>query len=450
MSIEPLAKSLLADAKASRVSRERKAEKRANKNALQNLGVDLLDTVTSGILQSKAQENYVNNFPLQQAMLDQKNLATAKNTYNTHLKAMQSEEGGGNWTTYTSNMLYNQYRKNLVKRSPSYADFAGGEIDHLAQEYADQNTAPIVAAFQNAQKLHRLTKEDPAHIRSLMNSHKLLNPATMGDWVTSKVRRVFDGKTDDEIQTMAVNSIKNDPYLKANKDFLNAVDNISGVRNKAAVASNIAQAAKAVAEKNRFDESNVYETTDFDIKTSDGTITIIPFKNLVSRATDKVVKKIPPNKNDITVIDSESQKDKDALLSTMLTNFNFGSDVQSYVLNKDGVQSYNEAVAQHNEKNKTNIQVYNPRSTADIKVLANILGTISVQPGMLKDGVTDNLVKGLLDSVKPAMIELKMNAINAELRDGKITAQEAADKRKILMEDFKTNFQLMMQAIKGL
>ena len=83
-------------------------------------------------------------------------------------------------------------------------------------------------------------------------------------------------------------------------------------------------------------------------------------------------------------------------------------------------------------------------------VLADILGTITMQPGMLKDGVTDNVVKSLVDSVKPAMLELRMNAVNAELRDGKITVQEAADRRTIIMEDFKTNYQLMIDAVKGL
>lgn len=419
MSIDYLGQSLLADAKASNAARAKQAQKQAKKEAWQGLGLNLLNSVVSGTLQDKAQQNYINNMPLQKAKLDMKNLAAAKSTYQKHYDSMMSKEGGGNWTTYVRNMLFNQYREELMNRSPEYTHFKGGQLDALANEWAENSLKPIVSAFQNAENLHDKTSSDTQHLAKLNASNRLLNPTTMGGWITSKIRRTFDGKTDDEVQQMAVNAIKNDPFIQANRGFLTAINNISGVRNKASLAHDYQRAAKSLSETARADARNAYKVELWNPhKTTDGHIVYTKKVEWRSKKDNSVVYMPKPNKETdvISTVGLDKQQQR-KIVQEMLNVSDLAKDVMP-LLSETGQAEYIQKINQYNETNKKDIDMFNITDPADYKIIAGLLSeTMSLEENR-SSAVSLELAEAYIDNMDMTDLNRLEHTLGNKLEKG--------------------------------
>ena len=237
MSIEPLAKSLLAGAKQTRQSEIRRAEKLGEKNALLGLGVKFLDSIGTNILQNRAQQDYVNNFEKNVQGLDLKRVKNVKDHFGTIMKDKQNSKLG--WNDFTKSWLTNLYRAETYKNIKPELRVEGRAWESYIDQYVEPNVEGFAKLFEEMEDNYNIADASPEVKQRAYALYKRTQPTTVGSYITNKVAGMFDGKTDDEVKADALAAIRNSKTVQGNRSLLEQWSKIEKQKNALGIASTL-------------------------------------------------------------------------------------------------------------------------------------------------------------------------------------------------------------------
>jgi len=421
MSIEQLGKSLLADAKASRASRERKAEKRAEKEALIGLGVNLLGGVANRILTTQAQNDYVNNFENNIEGLDLKRVKSVSDHFGTLVNEKKKSKQG--WNAFTRSWLRNQYRDPVLQKIRPELRGEGREWESLIDQYVtDENVNKFASLFEEMETYHDQADYSPAVRDRAYQIYSKTNPTTIGGWVTNKVAGAFDGKTDAQVKQDALNAIKNTKAIRGNTELLAKWDEIENERDALGIASELLDLeteAKKIRESDKTTSvtSKIQQSGRYAISVTTETTT-----DARGNSTQKIIKQ----KNFDLM--SEAEKDED-----LVKNWVSANDPQDYVITHMTNEGRLEVVRRLKALDKP-LSLTGIKSTEDYNIIQDVITSVSEDKTMLNPTSHEAALSRSAFNIE---LQATYNDYIDWIEENHPEPEERAARRKQLDEDIK-------------
>lgn len=373
MSIDKLGQTLLADVRQQREANTRKAQKRKDKDDLLALGVSVAGKIGNAMLESNF-KNFLQNEKILQEKAQYKTAVSNVGAVSKEYQAIQ--QSGLSTQEYFAQQLRPVFeakaKENLdwdvVGDAGGYNAYVTSEVSKLAEQQAK--------AFEDAYSLAGGVASAEDYAAMIELNSKRARSTNVGDAAIKTVGRWFSGKSRDDIEQEALDSIVNSK-MGGRIDAFNAFVERYNQTKSLVTAYDYANMVVPEVPKDQLFSENVDENSK-----------VVGNSLIIERTVEKTNRNTgEKNKSIISteVSFEDTAKVNSETLKTLRTSFDFMKDGRSMI----SPQAFSTfvAAAQDAKLDPANIQ-----TMAEYNQLSKLFGTFTKDANNLNDSFKDSLI----------------------------------------------------------
>ena len=426
MSIEQFGESLLGDIRKRRQDEERRARKRADRQALLGLGVGIAAKIGNEMLANKTRD-FLKQEPVWSATQTQ-NKALDNSSYFLNIEnQINARADGGDDVSWAMENLGTDFEAIITRNLPDkyvgeagpYREWLENEKKKMAEDWAKNQYQPGLALAR------QISSEEDFESMVALNA-KRAAPNNIGSWLIRKGAGVLGGKSEEDIELEALEAIT-EGRMAENAEKLNTFMETYrslGDMTRAYNVANIVFPEQEISEDERYDINRTDKITNVDDqlivyqqveKTDRNTGEKITQINMEEGQKPKIVFKPEANPNEINL----------DVMKALNTSFNFDKDGRTMLEPKAFAAFVAEATGE-------NLNVQSPKTVDEHNKLQAIYRTYLTTEANLQNQFKNQQTLKIFDLMVGEPEEF-LNMLNSAL------VEDDPEKRRIGIENLTTD-----------